>query len=561
MARYGLILRAAAVAVGASSGATCAYADSPAVAQADATPAQTGAQAAPARAPQTFDINAFDVSGVTRLTAAEVDKAIYPFEGPNRTEEDVSKAVKALQDAYNAKGYEAAIVDIPEQATALFSQGIIALRVNEVPVGKVVVSGAKHHSEKGVLAAIPAAKPGEPLDLKALQTQVADANRYPDRQIQPTFKPGGAPGTLDVDLQVDSKLPVHFSEELNNDHSPQTHPLRSITSIRYADLWHLGHTIAGTYIVAPADRKQSEVFAGSYVAPIAGTPWTFLVSGYTSNSNVAALGGSTVLGNGWQVGARVIYRLPGDKLFQTLSFGVDYKNFNQNILIGSTSTGSTPIRYAPVVAEYALSRAGSKSTLDVNVNLTAGLRVVKNVQCIVVTAGQPCQPVDQFQQRELNALENFVHSSVTVNYTRVLRGDLSAAVKLTGQVADSHLVTNEQYTIGGLSSVRGYLQTEAVGDEGFAGGLELRLPSLAPFLPKSVDEFRFYSFVDGGFAHIIDVSGGQQQNFHLLGVGGGARLRLFKALSGDVAVGVPLIDGPVSPKGQPRVTFTAKGEF
>jgi len=504
---------------------------------------------------------AFDVTGVTKLSQAEVERAVYPFAGPGRTEADVSKAVKALQDAYTAKGYEAAVVDIPDQPRELFAQGIVTLRVNEVPVGTVAVTGAKHHSERGVRAAVPAAMPGQPLDLKALQTQVAAANRYPDRQIQPTFKPGTAPGTIDVELQVDSKRPLHVSEEFTNDHSPNTRPLRSIFSARYSDLWHLGHTISATYIVAPQDRSQSEIFAGSYIAPLLGTPWTIAISGYSSNSNVAALGGSNVLGNGFQVGARAIYRLPSEKTYQTISFGADFKDFNQNIFANGVSAGATPIRYTPVYAEYSLSSAGEKSTLDVTVGATAGFRVIKRIVCDpTVPPGQPCE-VDQFRQREVNSQENFVHGNVTVNYTRVIQGDLSAALRLTGQISDSHLVTNEQFSIGGFTSVRGYLQTEAVGDEGLAGGLELRLPSLAQYLPKFVDELRFYGFGDGGFVHVIDTLPGQRRYYHLAGVGGGVRVRLFKFLSGEAAAGVPLVDGPISLRGHPRVTFTAKGEF
>lgn len=44
-------------------------------------------------------------------------------------------------------------------------------------------------------------------------------------------------------------------------------------------------------------------------------------------------------------------------------------------------------------------------------------------------------------------------------------------------------------------------------------------------------------------------------------MGGGARLRLFNRLSGEVSVGVPLWNGSATRKNDVRTTFTAKGEF
>ena len=52
--------------------------------------------------------------------------------------------------------------------------------------------------------------------------------------------------------------PFHGSVEVNNDHSPSTEPLRVIGSVRYTDLWRIGHTVSASYIVSPQDRHQTE---------------------------------------------------------------------------------------------------------------------------------------------------------------------------------------------------------------------------------------------------------------------------------------------------------------
>lgn len=530
-------------------------------------------RSAPRQAPDHFPIAAFDISGVTKLSAAEIERIVYAHAGPDRTPQDVEAARKAIQDAYAAKGYEAVVVEVPGQPPELFRQGIVQIQVSEAPIGQVRVVDAKHHSAAVVRRQVPSLVEGQPVDLKALQADVSAANRFPDRTITPSFKAGTEPGTVDIELKVKDELPFHAALELNNDHGPSTRPLRLSYTLRYTDLWKAGHSISASYIVAPQDKRESEVFSGSYTAPLIGTPWTLMAYGYKSNSNVAALGGTNVLGDGYQVGLRAIYRLPAEKTFQSISFGPDFKDFQQDIFVGGVAAGSAPIRYIPLVAEYSLAGGDDKNSYDLTLGVTAGVRAFKRVRCFDRQLNQSApridcinglpnhEFVDQFRDREANSNENFVHFNASANYSLVLPEDFVAAFRLTGQFADSHLVTNEQFSVGGLTSVRGYLQSEAVGDDGIGTSFELRSPSIAPLLGKYVDELRFYGFVDSGYVHVRSPLLDQQSEFGLISVGGGARIGLFKYLTGEIAVGVPLRDGPASKRGDPRATFVARGEF
>jgi len=512
-----------------------------------------------ASAPETFDIQAFDVSGVTKLAAGEVERLVYPHAGPGRTKDDVEAARKALQDAYAAKGFEAVVVDVPIQATDTFNQGIVQIAVSEVPVGRVRVTNSRYHALSVARAQIASLAEGKPVDFKALQADISAANRFPDRTIAPEFKPGKVPGTLDVDLKIDDQRPLHASVQIDNDNSPQTSPLRVTATARYTNLFQAGQTASLTYVVAPQRRKDTEVVAGSYTVPIMGSRWTVALSGYYSNSNIAALGSSNVLGKGYQFSLRAIYRLPSDKTVQTLSFGPDYKDFKQNIFVSGTQTSDAPIRYVPLNVQYAIAGASERSSYAISLAATFGLRLFNRVVC--ADAATVCIPVDQFQNREQNSLENFVHLNLSANYDLAFKNDFVASTKFSGQLADSHLITNEQFSAGGFQSVRGYYSAESVGDQGVTGGLELRSPSFSRLLGKWLTEARFYGFADGAYIHVIDTSVGQTANFKLVGVGGGLRLRILDMLSGDVLVAVPLIAGPVSKRGDPRFNFVVRGEF
>ena len=417
---------------------------------ADSPALPAGTNAAPAK----FFIQAFDVSGVTVLSTEEIEALVYPHSGPDRGQADVEAARKAIQDAYAARGYGAALVDIPVQAQETFSAGIVQIAVNEVPVGHVRVVGSKYHSLWVARSQIPAVAEGAPVNLKALQTQVAAANRFPDRAIDPQFKAGKVAGEIDVDLKVTDERPFHASAQIDNDFSPNTKPLRLTATARYTNLFQAGQTATFTVIAAPQKIKDTEVFAGSYSIPVLGTPWSFSISGYHSNSNVASLGGSSVLGNGFQVGARVLYRLPSADTSQSISFGADFKDFKQKIAVSGAIASSAPVRYIPVELQYALSGADEHHSYDVSVGTTVGLRVIKQIVCIDVSG--TCVPADAFQNREQFAYENFVRLNMAADYALTFAGDWTLSARVAGQLADGHLVTNEQFAAGGVQTVRGY---------------------------------------------------------------------------------------------------------
>lgn len=537
----------------------------------------SAADAEPVRASGSFLIAAIDVVGATKLSNAEIERIIYPFLGPDKNEADVTAAQKALQAAYAAKGYEAVEVEIPIQPSERFAQGIVQLAIHEVPLGEVRIVDAKHHSDKSVRGDVPSLVPGQPIDIAALQRDVAEANRFPDRTITPRFRSGGQPGTVDVELKVDDKSPFHGSVELNNDNSPNTRSLRASATARYSNLWGQGHTLSVTGSIAPQDTDQSAVISASYNAPLIGTPWGFLLYGYRSNSNVAALGGTNVLGNGYQIGLRATYRLPSTNSFQQISFGPDFKSFKERLSLEGTDLQPTQIRYVPLVAEYMLSGGNDKETYGLTLGVTGGLRVVRRNVCFespyaegFIPEGVPtCSlgngetgiPQDQFTGRAVDARENFVHLNMDLNYTRLLRRDWQVALRFTGQLADSSLVTNEQFSLGGMSNVRGYYVSEAVGDDGFISSVELRSPNFGSSLSSLVDEMRLFAFSDLGYARVRAPSTGQTDTFRLVSVGGGVRFDLFNLVTGEALIGVPLRNGPTSDKGDPRYSFTIRGEF
>lgn len=536
------------LALGAAVGGLIA---APALAQ-GAAPAARPADAASAGAPvvkasaaRRVDINEYFVEGNTILSDPEIERAVYPYLGPNRTLNDVEKARAALQKVYEAKGYKTVFVDIPQQNVVA---GRVRLVVTEAKVGKIVVSGERHTAPRQVLQALPAIRPGQAPDLTAFSSELTALNtRSADRQVTPQLKAGAQPGTVDVDLAVDDKLPLHGSLEFNNNYSQDTTPERLAASLRYDDLWGLGHSISGYYSVAPERRSDAEVFVGSYGLPISDT-LRLDVTGLVSNSNVNTVGSTNVLGDGHSVTAVLTKTLPsGGGLFHRVTASFAWKDFQEDDQVAG-QTSKAPITYFPIALGYAGTLTRSAGTLGFDLTGTFAIRGLGS-------------DIPGFDTKRYGATGGFAYVHGGVNWLWNLPKGAQLYTSVEGQMANEPLISNEQMAIGGEGTVRGYLVSEAIGDKGFDGSLELRSWPLEGFTPAIFNEVRLIGFVDGGKLWLIDSLPEQQASWGLVGVGGGLRMKLVNHLTGLLDLGVPLTRGVATKPGEVRPQFRISADF
>lgn len=497
-----------------------------------------------APAERLFDLNGLVVDGNTLLKPIDIQRAVYPFLGPGRKLADVQAARGALEKAYQARGLQSVAIEIPQQQVR---GGIVHLQVTETRVGRLRVDGARWFSPLDIREAVPALAEGEVPDFNRAQTQLAELNRVPDRQVTPLLRPGRLPQTVDVDLKVVDSLPLHGDVTLTNQHGPNTRELRSSVSLRYANLWQRGHSISATWFTAPQDTANAQVYSGSYYAPLYDTPWSLVLYGYDSDSDVAALGGTNVIGKGSAVGLRGILALPaGETYSQTLTLGLDAKRSNELIMLGSSRIPPAPLNYWPLSIEYA-AQLGQASELALT--LTHGLR------------GSGAEALS-FEAARQRSSANFTTLKFEASRTQPLFAGLSLVGRLSTQVSDQPLVSGEQFGIGGTESVRGYLQSEAIGDQGAAVQLELHSPPLAPLFGfKGLNNFELLSFVDVGRVSLREATADQEDEFSLWGAGVGARVQLFRTLSSELDYAWPLRTGPSADAHEPEFHFSVRSEF
>lgn len=499
----------------------------------------------------TFPVRQFRVRGSKLLSASEIAEAVYPYTGLARNLDDLEEARAALEKAYRNKGYQSVGVELPQQNG---TRGIIYLVAVENAVGRLRVREANYHLPSRIKQNAPSLAEGTVPDFAKVQEDIVALNSWPDRKVTPSLHPGVVPGTIDVDLLVEDSLPLHGSIELNNRYSPDTTPLRFNGAIRYDNLWQLGHTIGLSTQLAPERIEDAEIYSAYYIARFARAPdFSLLLSGTKQNSDVSTLGGAAVAGRGEIAGIRGMFTLPGRGVYtHSLSAGIDFKRFDENLEIDG-ATFVTPIEYWPVSLAYGGAWIGAKSFTELNASATWAFRGMGS-------------GVDEFDTKRFDADGGFAYFRGDIAHTQELPRGFEAFGKLQAQATTDPLVNSEQFAGGGASTVRGYLESEALGDGGWFLTGEVRTPSVTKATQTNESgslesEWRFHAFYDVGRLYLNDPLAEQQDLFRLSSWGLGTRFTFREHLKGSVELAWPLEDQGTTGSGDPFLLFQMEAGF
>jgi hemolysin activation/secretion protein len=501
-------------------------------------PAESAAGAATA-AEEKFDVWEFRVLGSVVLPRQTVERTLYGRLGQQKTVADVEAARLALETAYRTAGYSTVFVDIPEQTV---DSGIVRLKVTEGRLDRLRVTGTRYFSNRKILASLPALEPGQVPNFPAVQQELAALNRVtPDRSVTPVLRAGRTPGTVDVELKVADDLPFHGSIEANDRYTADTTKTRASVNLSYANLWQRAHTASLQYQWAPENRDEAKVIAATYVARLERSNTLLALYAVDSNSDVAAIGTLSVLGKGKIFGARSIQPLDNiGKYFHNLTFGIDFKHFDENILLTTEDSLATPIRYVNWSANYAFGWNLPKWSPNLSFGATWGMRGFGNDDA-------------EFENKRFKARANYAYLVGSAEFTRQLFKDARLITRFNWQYSGSPLISNEQITAGGATSVRGYLDAERLGDLGEIFSVEFQSPSLVK--GEHVEQLRLIAFVDSARLWVRDPLPSQDDHFALESAGAGLRFSGFKGMTAELDWARALRDGSKVKEGDDRVHF------
>ena len=527
---------------------------------ADQPPAEN--QVSPPRRPEKtaekkFPILEYQVEGNTLLPVVEVERAVSSFMGPARTIKDVEAARRELEKHYHDRGYQTVLVNIPQQEV---NAGVVRLAVVEAAVARFEIKGSQYHSLEAIRETVPDLLPGSKPDFKQVQKELAEVNHSPDLRVTPVLRASTTPGHVDVDLNVQDRLPLHATVELNNRYSANTTHLRLTGEVSYDNLFQSGQSASIQYQTAPQHSDDARIWSLSYVVPMRGGPVLALYA-VRSDSNIAAVGSLSVVGKGNIYGLRYITPLAASRgnFYHSFTAGIDYKDFKQDVLLQGADAVASPARYSPLSLAYSATWYGNINRGDNAGAAITGMRNSTTLDLGVSFLMRALGGVDasQFAAKRAGADPSFFILRGGLQRQQLLGGNWSLVGKLDGQLANGPLISNEEYGAGGADSVRGYVESERLGDDGVRGSMELRTPQLLGSHLTSVEQSYLYLFADAARLKVVDPLRGQQSAFHLESIGLGAHFKRGGLLA-DVNAARALTDGFVTKSGDNNIQFTTR---
>jgi hemolysin activation/secretion protein len=496
-----------------------------------------------------FDIWEFQVGGNTVLENTLVERSVYRYLGKDKTIEDIDAASVALQTLYKDNGYPTVLVNIPQQDV---SKGIVKLDVIEGKVDRLRISGSRYFSLGMIREKVPALAEGEVPHLPTVQEQLQTLNTTnADLHATPIFRPGRSPGTVAVELRIKDDAPLHGSLEVNGRNSIGTTRTRLVANLSYANLWLKNHSFSLTYQTSPEDTKEVRVLVGSYVMPISDTGDRLAMYAVKSDSEtgVSSGGALSVVGKGKIAGARWVKPLKGEeRYYHSIVFGLDYKDFDEVVGLVDADSIVTPINYTMFSMDYNGTVLSLSSTTTFTASVKFAPRAFGN-------------NTFEFENKRFEANPNFSILNALISNEYRLNNGIKLHSTVAGQFANQALVSNEQFSVGGAGTVRGYYESQVLADDAAWASFEVQSPDLKSLKKRGFKDAHLKAFIEGAATRIHEPLVGTDDREQISGAGIGLRLATKKSFQLALDVASALKANSVVEKGDIRVHFLLRGAF
>ena len=295
------------------------------------------------------------VTGIQLLKSEEFQQKLQPYFGRPATLSVLDKICRDVIDYYRQEGFPVVNVVVPRQTVR---DGVVQFVVTEAKVGKVIVEGAKWFNPDKFKDEV-SLREGDPVDGDQLQEDVRWLNTNPFRSTDLAFQPGEAPGTTDVILEVNDRIPLRFFFTYDNYGIDLTGKNRQSLGFNLGNLFSLDQQAGFQYTTSWKDLFSAmNAYSGSYLIPL---PWrnTLTVFGSYTDSQATTAPNQSFEGDSWQMSGRYNVPLPTlDPVSHAFYAGLDFKQssnafliFGQNIATGAGS-GLAPFSIFQLTAGY-----------------------------------------------------------------------------------------------------------------------------------------------------------------------------------------------------------------
>lgn len=469
-----------------------------------------------------FRLSGVTVDGATVYETAELLPYYEEMLGQEVTLQDVYEIADRITAHYRSDGYFLSRAIVPPQR---ISGGIVRIQVIEGYVDTVSFEGGAdthivylHDYAANIMDA-------RPVSMAVLERYLLLANDLPGVSARTVIRPSKSqPGASELILMIEQQE-FETSLAIDNFGSRFVGPYRARTAVReFANLWG-GSENSISYLTSAGsegkDWRELDYFEITHTEHIGSDG--LQVSG--SASLVRSEPGSTLNDldiRSKSVSAELSVSYPVIRS-RSLSFTVEgalgYSDSSTDLLGQRLFEDKVRTAEAGFTADYADSLDGL--TL-VHAAITKGLPILGHSEDNSGTLSRA------------DASTDFLKLAGEAYRIQNLPQDLSILTTTMGQVANSSLVSGQEFGVGGTAIGRGYAPSEITGDHGVAAAVELRwTPGYEiPYL----DSYQLFGFYD--FGAVLNY--GTDDMDTLASAGMGIRAAMFDSVDASLLFGQPM---------------------
>lgn len=400
---------------------------------------------------QCFDIQHIHLNGVTLLSATDQQALLKPFLNQCLGVTQLNALLKAITEQYIELGYVTSRAYLPPQD---LGDGTLEVQVVE---GRLeTLEGAGLASPRELALSFPG-ESGEVLDLRELEQMLEQINRLPSRQVELELLPGQQVGSSHVQLKGQRDKPWRASLNRNNDGQVSTGEQQWGVGLDWDSPLGLADQLSlrGSGDTVSDSQRQSDSQSLFYSLPYGW--WTFSYnyseSSYRSQTQAAGFDfqqkGDTQVN---QLSAeRILLR---DSVSKTaVSLGTSHTRSNNYLEDTLIDVASQRLSEAQLGFNHGRRIGTAFVNLDIGWQRGIGAFDAQG-------AGEPHggQPVARY---------NKYTATFSLLQPFWLWGEaLSFESLATGQQSEDVLYSLQRFSVGGLSSVRGFKEQSLTGDSG-----------------------------------------------------------------------------------------------
>lgn len=457
------------------------------------------------------------VRGIALLETAEFRTLASPYLGQPLKLSALNRLTHDVVLYFRRHGRPVVDVLVPEQN---ISTGTVQILVIEGRLGRVLTEGNKWFTAEQISSPVRARR-GEVIEGGPLLADIAWINRNPFRQVDLVFARGSNPGETDVILRAYDLRPLRIYTGYEDSGNALTGFDRVLLGVNWGNAFGRSQQLNYQLTAAP-DFEKLVAHSGSYIIPLPAWRHTLTLFGSHAKSQPVLGDGIFALdGRTWQVGARYHLPLAGDGAVWTraCTLGVDFKRSNNNLSFGGTQVFAQENDVIQASAVFSVSHPDrhGMTTGEFTLALSPGGLTAGNHTRAYEAARSFSRPDYGYARLELER-----RTKLPAGCFWITRG--------TAQLASTNLLGSEQLGLGGASSLRGYEDREANGDNGFVLVNEIHFP---PFpvagkiaRRKTNDRLDPLVFVDYGVVASHKRLPGEANRLELASAGAGFRYNL-----------------------------------